>query len=172
MYSYFLVWSPASKPSDGNIFHLIGCKFVESWNSPPLLASVLPFPKFSRFFFKYETNFKRLAWSIKLWLFSSSPTKNKSYEKPVWKRQLYICFSIAARSSNWKFKPDFLEYEWYNTIGVFFFFLVCSIQVPDRTVNVHVNFLIRKKRPGIKKMCLSRHPLYFSAIYFWMGKVV
>lgn len=50
MYSYFLVWSPASKPFDENCFSSNWKKkSVENWNSPSLLASVL-FLIFSTFF--------------------------------------------------------------------------------------------------------------------------
>ena len=54
-----------------------------------------------------------------------------------------------------------------------YFFLVCSIQVPDRTLNVHVNSFIRRARRRENKLiCLAIHLFFFrgNQIYFWMGR--
>ncbi len=167
MYSYFLVWSPASKPSVEKLFHQIGGKkFVEKLKFPASPSFCPPFPKL---FFLAMKELERLAWSIKLWLFLSlvQPNEEQKIRKPVWnvncKKKKKIVFQIAARSSSGSWNRISLNTNDLIPLG-YLFFGVCSIQVPDRTWLMCMWTFIRQKGRGQKKRKktrLSRHPTLF-----------
>lgn len=107
MYSYFLVWSPASKPSDGICTRQIGRKSVENWNSPSLLASVL-FSNFFLLYFIFLSRKKKFRASGLIYKSVVIPLVQPNEEQKIRKETsmktsaVNFCFSIAARSSgNW-----------------------------------------------------------------------
>lgn len=109
MYSYFLVWSPASKPFDENCFSSNWKKkSVENWNSPSLLASVL-FLIFSTFFLIFKFCHERRIRASGL-IYKSvviplvQPNEEQKIRKPVWTvscKFLFFNRCEIASSGNW-----------------------------------------------------------------------